>query len=48
MQQSIQRQEPVQPTEPTTSCLPTVTGSRRPSKFAWGFAIPRAGEIRVN
>jgi len=48
MQQSIQRQEPVQSTEPTTSRLRTVTGSRWPRKCACGcgLQIPRDPEVR--
>jgi hypothetical protein len=48
MQQGIQRQEPVQPTEPTTSRLRTVTGSRWPRKCACGcgLQIPRDPEVR--
>ena len=48
MQQSIQRQEPVQPNEPTTSRLRTVTGSRWPRKCACGcgLQIPRDPEVR--
>jgi hypothetical protein len=48
MQQSIQRQEPVQPTEPTASRLRTVTGSRWPRKCACGcgLQIPRDPEVR--
>jgi hypothetical protein len=48
MQRSIQRQEPVQPTEPTNSRLRTVTGSRWPRKSACGcgLQISRDPEIR--
>jgi len=48
MQQSIQRQEPVQPTEPTVSRLRTVTGSRWPRKCACGCGIQihRDPEVR--
>jgi len=48
MQQSIQRQEPVQPTEPPTSRLRSVTGSRWPRKCACGclLQIPRDPEVR--
>ena len=48
MQPSIQYQEPVPPTEPTTSRLRTVTGSRWPRKCACGcgLQIPRDPEVR--
>jgi hypothetical protein len=48
MRASIQRQERVQPTEPTTSRLRTVTGSRWPRKCACGcgLSIPREPEVR--
>jgi hypothetical protein len=46
--QSIQHSEPVPPTEPTTTRLRTVTGSRWPRKCACGCGlnIPRDPEVR--
>jgi hypothetical protein len=46
--QSIQHSEPVPPTEPTTTRLRTVTGSRWPRKCACGCGlnIPRDPEAR--
>jgi hypothetical protein len=50
MQQSINQptSEPLPPTEPTTSRLRTVTGSRWPRKCACGcgLSIPRDSEVR--